>query len=442
MEKVIFKLKEPQKGISKNKQKPTLVNMFFSFGYYERSNSGTKKYIPLKYSTGLKITPFYWKDKPDYQAKQISDFAYKNFNIKLANLKNLVIDLHRELENKGKIITPDILRDELNRKLGRGTNIHNLNFGDFIRLLIKESEEGSRIGKNGKKISKATIVSYKTTLKHLEKYQEADRRNINYDQVDLKFYKKFTSYLQSQNFMPNTIGKNIKNIKVFLKEANKRGLTDNQNYRDDEFRVYQEETEQIYLNDSELMGLYNLDLKDSSRLEKVRDLFIIGCFTGLRFSDLGQMKAEHFIADNTRLRINTLKTGEIVEIPLHWTVKELHKKYDGRLPETISNQKMNKYIKEICQLAGFNEKISIAKTKGGLRVDRSFPKHELVTVHTARRSFATNMYLAGVPTISIMKITGHRTEKAFLRYIKISQEDNARKLAEHPYFKNNKLKIV
>ena len=103
---------------------------------------------------------------------------------------------------------------------------------------------------------------------------------------------------------------------------------------------------------------------------------------------------------------------------------------------------MNKYLKEICQLAGLDEKVRLAITRGGLRVDKTFRKYELVTVHTARRSFATNMFLAGVPSISIMKITGHRTEKAFLRYIRISQEDNARKLAEHPYFESGKMKVV
>ncbi|HDZ40887.1 MAG TPA: hypothetical protein ENH59_04320 [Bacteroidetes bacterium] len=84
---------------------------------------------------------------------------------------------------------------------------------------------------------------------------------------------------------------------------------------------------------------------------------------------------------------------------------------------------------------------TIRKTKGGLRVDRKYKKHELITVHTARRSFATNMYMADVPTISIMKITGHRTEKSFLKYIRISQEDNANKLMNHPFF-NSEMKIA
>jgi integrase len=103
---------------------------------------------------------------------------------------------------------------------------------------------------------------------------------------------------------------------------------------------------------------------------------------------------------------------------------------------------MNEYLKEIGKLAGLTETIKVSTTKGGFRFDESFEKWQLITTHTARRSAATNMYLAGIPTISIMKITGHHTEKAFLKYIRISQEDNALKLMEHPFFKNSNLKII
>jgi integrase len=95
---------------------------------------------------------------------------------------------------------------------------------------------------------------------------------------------------------------------------------------------------------------------------------------------------------------------------------------------------MNAYLKEIGEEAKLDEPIEIVSTKGGKRVKEVFEKWELITVHTARRSFATNAYLHQVPSISIMKITGHTTERNFLKYIKISQEDNANKLLNHPFF--------
>ncbi|HPI86153.1 MAG TPA: site-specific integrase, partial [Bacteroidales bacterium] len=165
-------------------------------------------------------------------------------------------------------------------------------------------------------------------------------------------------------------------------------------------------------------------------------------YTGLRFSDLSQITPDKITNNGTRLKIKTLKTGETVVIPLHPAIKAILKKYDNQLPRVISNQKFNDYLKDLGEQAELKENVNIAITKRGLQVDTTYNKFDLITVHTARRSFATNMYLAGVPSISIMKITGHRTEKAFMKYIKISQDQNADLIAKHPYFKKAPLKIA
>ena len=104
------------------------------------------------------------------------------------------------------------------------------------------------------------------------------------------------------------------------------------------------------------------------------------------------------------------------------------------MPKVISNQKFNQYIKDVCKLAKLDDTMIIEQTKGSLKVKEKQPKYELVTAHTARRSFATNAFVAGVPTISIMKITGHKTEKVFMNYIKISGQENAKKLQLHTFF--------
>ena len=443
MENVIFKLKEPQTDVPKNNQEKTLVYLFFHFGFYEYLNNGIKRYKPLKYSTGLKILPYYWNDKPIYRAKQTKNFAYENFNTTINNIENAIINLHRKLKNDGIIPNPEKLRHELNILLRKGVQTGKMNLLSFADIIINESTNGSRLTKKGKRISPLTIKGYTTTLNHLKKYQEEINKEVDLDSINLKFYKKFTEYFNQKNYATNTIGKNIKNVKVFLKEAFKRGITTNQDFLDEDFRVIEEETEKIYLNDSELKKIYELKLTDNKKLEKVRDLFIVGCYTGLRFSDLKQIKPLNFIKNETQLKIKTTKTGELVIIPLHWTIKEIIRKHNGELPPPISNQKMNKYLKDIGKDAGIDNLESTSITKGGLRVDKTFKKYKLITVHTARRSFATNMFLNDVPTISIMKITGHKTEKSFLRYIRISPEENARKLADHPYFSaNSNLKIV
>ena len=163
-------------------------------------------------------------------------------------------------------------------------------------------------------------------------------------------------------------------------------------------------------------------------------MFVLSCYTGLRYSDLIQLSNANLIDKYTKLKIKTEKTGELVIIPLNKYLREILKKHDGLPSYSISNQKMNEYLKELAKMVELDENILLSSTKGGIKKEGNFKKHELVTVHTARRSFATNAYLMDVPSISIMKITGHRTEKAFLKYIKISQEDNANKLINHPFF--------
>ena len=118
-------------------------------------------------------------------------------------------------------------------------------------------------------------------------------------------------------------------------------------------------------------------------------------------------------------------------IPLHPIVLEIWHKYNGVLPQSISNQKFNDYIKEVCALAGVDGAELKNITKGGLRAQHSFKKYELITSHTARRSFATNLYLSGFPSISIMAITGHKTERAFMAYIRVTEREHSELLRPH-----------
>jgi integrase len=241
-------------------------------------------------------------------------------------------------------------------------------------------------------------------------------------------------FLLNKGYSPNTIGSRIKNLKVFMGEAMERGLTDNTHFKSSRFKKPYEKSESIYLTLDEIKAIYELDLSENTRLEKVRDLFIIGCYTGLRFSDLEQLCTDNLIDNKTKIKIKTVKTGEVVVIPLHKHVREILEKHDGIPPQLISNQKMNDYLKEIGEKAGITDAVIINTTKGMIKESATYNKFELITSHTARRSFATNAYLNDIPSISIMKITGHSTEKAFLTYIKISQEDNANKLLNHPFF--------
>lgn len=226
----------------------------------------------------------------------------------------------------------------------------------------------------------------------------------------------------------NTIGHKIQTLKTWLNEATYKGVNTNQQYKNTRFRATTERTDSVYLSVEELEQIYRTDCK-SERLNKVRDLFLIGAFTGLRFSDFTSITREN-IKGNI-INIEQRKTGKRVSIPLHLIVSEIWHKYGEKLPLPISNQKFNEYIKEVCKIAGIDSLEQKNITKGGFRVCQTYRKYELITSHTARRSFATNLYLSGFPTLSIMQITGHRTERAFMAYIRVTQEQHAKLLQKH-----------
>ena len=127
------------------------------------------------------------------------------------------------------------------------------------------------------------------------------------------------------------------------------------------------------------------------------------------------------------------KTGNHVVIPVRPELQAILEKYDNRLPRTYE-QKVNYLIKEIAREAGITEKVEVSYIENGEKKSRLVEKCDLVKTHTARRSGATNMYLAGIPTIAIMKVTGHKTEREFMKYIKITEEQTALELMSHPYF--------
>ena len=183
-----------------------------------------------------------------------------------------------------------------------------------------------------------------------------------------------------------------------------------------------------------------MNLSDNKRLETVRDLFLIGCYTGLRYSNYSTLKPEQ-IKDGY-IRIIQAKTGDPVVVPIHSIVEKIISKYNGKLPSSLTNQKTNECLKDLGKkVHSLNEMVSITFTKGGQKVIENCMKWELLTSHTARRSFATNQYLAGVPTLTIMSVTGHQTEKSFMRYIKLTSSEHANLLKLH-WDERNKLKVV
>jgi len=410
------------------------VYLNYSFNYSEKRN-GKKKYKRFRYSTGLKIHPTFWNVNRQ-RAKETSKFPqYPEFNARLDNLVSTINTIRNNLINNEETPTPEKLKSELDKKykgLTAPTKKIQLNYlMQYIDFFIKDNE---------KRKTYRTIQKYGTTQKRLQSFLESKgKSDIEFKDIDLQFYYDFKDFLsENYEYAPNTVGKHIKTFKTFLNGGLDAGIHQNRIHKSKKFVAYNKPTEKIYLNDSDLEKLYNVDLSHNKTYDKVRDLFLIGCYTALRFSDFTAIKEENIITKghNEFIKKRTQKTGRFVYLPMHYIVRDILKKYDNKLPEPISNQRMNKYIKEIGKLAGINDtEIKYIHKKGNQVLEKNCKKYELITTHTARRTGATNMYKMGIPSIDIMKFTGHTTERAFLRYIRISEEETAERLADHKFFK-------
>ena len=406
-----FILKEP------NSKEETLIFLLFSFGNCR-----------LKYSTGEKINPKYWNPKKQ-RVKETAQFSeYPEFNARLNNIEAAIRNAYRKLLNDGQAPEPETLKKELNFTLRPNRGTTDNGFWPFIENFISSS-------KHTRKLS--TVQVYEATAKVLKDYCVEKRLRLDFDVITLDFYNSFIAYLsKDRNLANNTIGKYIKTLITFLNEATERGINKNLEYKSRKFKRLIEEVDHVYLNHHELAIMEILDLSEKPYLEKTRDLFLVGCYTGLRYSDFTQVKPSNItMHDGQRfIEIRTVKTNEKVVIPVKPVVEGIIQKYGNDLPRIISNQKMNEYLKIICKMAGINSLVEIKRTSGNRVTSETLPKWQLITTHTARRSFATNAYKMKVPAIAIMKITGHRTEAAFLKYIKVNKEENAIILSDHPFF--------
>ncbi len=385
------------------------------------------QYKRFKYSTGEKILPKFWNVEKQ-RAKETKQFKeYPEFNARLNNFETAINTAFRKLLNDGVQPNNTILKEAFEAELsGNILQGRKLTLLKFIENYIEESKAHKKEG---------TVKVYTTAYRYLKKYSSYLNKEIDFHSIDLEFYNNYISFLSLEHKLAaNTVGKHIKTLKTFMNEATDRGYNTNLEFKKRKFKTVREESDSIYLTLEELEKFEKLDLSASPRLEKVRDLFLIGCYTGLRFSDFTQIKPENIIVEKSIIQVRTQKTGERVSIPLHKTVKKILAKYDNILPKAYTNQVMNRYLKDVASLAGLKETVETTITRGGKVEKMPSKKFDLVSTHTARRSFATNLYLADVPSISIMKITGHRSERSFLQYIRVTQEQNADKLVNHPFF--------
>lgn len=399
----------------------------------------------LKFYIQESIKPKYWqtdKTTENYQrAIRTKDYPeYPEFNSRLDGVISDVKTIFRRFQNDNNQTKPTIkeLKELLNTEFERNKKESTTLFSYYQ----------SHIDNSKAKYSPKTIQWYENSLEILKAFQEQYNEVIDFDTINMDFYDKFINYLTfTKEYKQNTIGKHIQNLKAVLNSATIGGKNSNMIFKSPKFKKPTENSIQIHLNEIEIEEMYQLDLSTNKRLERVRDLFIVGCWTGLRYSDFSKLRKENFRDGFINVDINKTKEQGLI-IPIHPFVEQIMIKYQGNensLPNAISDDKMRKYLKEI------GEKIPSLKdyyiksfTQKGKRVEQKERKYNLIGTHTARRSFATNMYNEdnGIDTLDIMAITNHKTEKAFLTYIKTTKKEHAIKINEYWKKKYQHLKVV
>ncbi len=283
-------------------------------------------------------------------------------------------------------------------------------------------------------VTDGTRKDYQNTLNHLKDFDTYRGKQAGWKTMGYEYYLDLVQYLKLTGKKGSTIDKIVKNLKVFLSQAD---LTDNLEVNQDFKKIVRGrslfekvsdgETEHIYLTEDEIRQITDADMGDK-RLTEIRDLFLIGCWTGLRISDLSRLEIGN-ISDGL-LSITAKKTATKVVVPVTDELQAVLNRYPDRLPKIPTDQHYNRELKKVAERAGISTPVMAETKRNGMTVVAQVPKYELITSHTARRSFATNLYRRGIATSQLMFLTGHKTEDAFMRYIKVSKEDNAKDVAK------------
>lgn len=369
-----------------------------------------KKGDKIRISTELKVPSKYWDSKNKVLLKRCPDYAF--LSVKLNKFVSIV----------GKwVVRADI--DEMNL-----SELKTLILKELGREVKEDNKQGGLLGfyKYWANTSFGSHTSTRQIRNHYKTLCEyLNNEDVSFESVNYEFYIKFKSYLDDvKNYKPNTTSTHLKDLKAVMAEAQRRGLHNSDNYKAIKKKFV--DIDSVYLTIDEINKLYEYPLYGMKQM--ARDLFVLGCHTAMRYSDYSQLNPLQ-ISDGKITNINK-KTKTTVIVPAHPRVIEILNRW-GRAPK-VSQEMLNRLIKVICMEMGiFNQAIPVRTKEGVTYVE----KYNLITTHTARRSGATNMFLSGIPAQSIMKITGHATESSFLKYLRISKEQNANLLADNPFFK-------
>jgi integrase len=393
MASVSFLLKEP------SATKPTPIFAFLSF-------DGQR----VKVYTGLSILPKQWvKAEQRAQVRGLPDNGKLNDALALAEQQ--LLDCYRTHRAQGQLPSTETLRAAvIPVPAEQVAAAAAVTFWQHLDEWVEQKRAQGLLN---------TARTYATAARHLREFAQASRYGVDFDTITASFGEKFTAYLVGPaHLTDNTISKNLTRLKLFMKWAAGRGLHTNTYYP--KLTWARREPDVMTLTAEELHHLATLPLPSGGYLDNARGLFVLSCYTGLRYSDLVSIRAEHVRGNSLRLVMH--KTKDVVTVPLRpEAVALVERVLSGEL-RPVANQVLNRFLKELGQRAELAVPVEVVRYRGGRRESETLAKWQRLTCHTGRRTFATLALEQGLRPELVMKITGHKSWASFKRYVNITAD--------------------
>lgn len=414
---VSFSLARPKQKVSSIRVKISVsgVSIFLYTGRSIETDHWDKKKCFVKSYVGKTTTTLLIQRLKELEIDILTLLdRYKNGKPKMS-----FIDLQSKLA--ALVERPDIKKTTS----GLANNASKETLIGFMELFIQDCESGVRLSPKRQKLKPSSIGSYKTTKGYLMKFQSHTKKVLTLKDFSQNDIDKFSDFLIiDEEFAMNTHAKAMMDLLQIIKYAVKLKKIPAAKMIELEFDTRREETDSIYLTESEILQLLEIKDFDDPIHEQVRDVFVVGCFTGMRFSDYSTIDTNAI--RNNRLEFIQKKTGGKVTIPIHPVVNTILKKYNNELPKVPRNNEFNRIIKIVgeklpCLHVPFTRQV----TYGRELKEIIAMKYSMISTHTSRRSALSNEYLKGTDPLIIMSMSGHKSHKSFMRYIKVSGDQFA-----------------
>ena len=366
----------------------------------------------IKRNTGLNCKPEDWQNsRVKANTKKEKYYGYDSINEKLSEIESKIQDI--SLFFRASKIKPT--KELFLEKYDYEEKVVITTEYEIFKCFEEYIEKG--------KLTKTpnTIKGQITVKNYLELFCKEKNISLSFDEVNNDFFDSLRDYsYEVKKMKQNYFAKVIKVLKSFLNWAIEKGYNTNREF--EKFKAAEHDIDIVFLTFEELMNLYNYQF-ESDRLSQARDFYCMGCFTGLRFSDLSKLHLANISEDHIVLSIQKTKTQNHA-IKLNKYAKAILEKYKGTIYEPlpiISSQKFNEYIKECCELVEINQLFTIHWFVGNKKKSLTQPKYKFITSHTARKTFITYSLLLGMEPKAIKKIANIKKDAVLDKYMKVTE---------------------